>query len=63
MTHSATTAQPDQDEFCLTTLRFTKAGIDVDAEANEFQEEGARSFVKSWKELMACVGTKNEALK
>jgi hypothetical protein len=28
--------------------RFAAAGIDIDALAAQFQEEGARSFVKSW---------------
>jgi transaldolase len=43
--------------------RFTEAGIDVDALAALLQYEGARSFVKSWKELMGCIASKSEALK
>ena len=43
--------------------RFAKAGIDIDALATQLQDEGARSFVKSWKELMACIASKSEALK
>ena len=43
--------------------RFAKAGIDIDALAAQLQDEGARSFVKSWKELMACIASKSEALK
>jgi transaldolase len=42
---------------------FAKAGIDVDALAARLQDEGARSFVKSWKDLMACIASKSEALK
>jgi transaldolase len=43
--------------------RLAKAGIDIDALAAQFQDEGARGFVKSWKELMACMASKREALK
>ena len=43
--------------------KFAKAGIDIDALAAQLQDEGARSFVKSWKELMACIASKSEALK
>jgi transaldolase len=41
---------------------FAKAGIDVDALATRLQEEGAKSFVKSWNELMAVIGSKSTAL-
>ena len=43
--------------------RFAKAGIDIDALAAQLQDDGARSLVKSWKELMACMASKREALK
>ncbi len=43
--------------------RFAKAGIDIDALAAQLQDEGARSFVKSWKELMGCIASRSEALK
>ncbi len=42
---------------------FAKAGIDIDALADQLQDEGASSFVKSWKELMGCIASKSEALK
>ena len=42
--------------------RFAKAGIDIDALAEQLQDEGARSFVKSWKELLGCIASKSEAL-
>jgi transaldolase len=38
--------------------RFTVAGIDIDALAAQLQEEGARSFVNSWKDLMDVIGSK-----
>lgn len=43
--------------------RFTKAGINVDALAAQLQEEGAKSFVKSWNELMAVITSKCDDLK
>ena len=43
--------------------RFANAGIDVDALAAQLQEEGAKSFVKSWNDLMAVIDSKSSALK
>jgi transaldolase len=42
---------------------FAKAGIDVDAVAAQLQQEGAKSFVNSWNELMAVITSKSNALK
>ena len=42
--------------------RFAKAGIDLDALAAQLQDEGAKSFVKSWNELMAVIASKSAAL-
>ena len=42
---------------------FAKAGIDIDALAAQLQDEGAKSFVKSWNELMECIASKSETLK
>jgi transaldolase len=42
---------------------FAKAGIDVDALAAQLQDEGAKSFVNSWNELMAVITSKSSALK
>jgi len=41
---------------------FAKAGIDVDALAARLQEEGAKSFVASWNDLMSVIATKSAAL-
>ncbi len=41
---------------------FAKAGIDVDALAAQLQEEGAKSFAKSWNDLMDVVKSKCAAL-
>jgi transaldolase len=43
--------------------QFAKAGIDIDALAAQLQDEGAKSFVKSWNELMAVIDSKSAALK
>jgi transaldolase len=42
---------------------FAAAGIDIDALAARLQDEGAKSFVKSWNELMASIASKSEAFK
>jgi len=42
--------------------QFGKAGVDVDALAARLQDEGAKSFVKSWNELMAVIASKGAAL-
>ena len=41
---------------------FAKAGVDVDALAAQLQEEGAKSFVKSWNELMGVIESKSSAI-
>jgi transaldolase len=43
--------------------RFTKAGIDVDTLASRLQDEGAKSFVKSWADLMSVIRSKCDTLK
>ena len=42
---------------------FARSGIDADALAARLQDEGARSFVNSWNELMAVIAAKSAALK
>ena len=41
---------------------FNAAGIDLYALAAQLQDEGTKSFVKSWNELMAVIGSKAAAL-
>jgi len=41
---------------------FARAGIDIGELAARLQEEGARSFVKSWNELMAVIASKSAIL-
>jgi len=43
--------------------RFAAAGVDVEALAARLQDEGAKSFVSSWRELMGVIASKNAALK
>jgi transaldolase len=58
------TIMPADGGNCEEVLaRFGKAGIDVDALAIQLQEEGARSFVESWNELMAAIDSKSLAVK
>ena len=54
---------PDGGDCEEVLTRFAKAGIDIDALAAQLQDEGARSFVKSWTELMVCIASRSEALK
>ena len=42
--------------------KFAKAGIDIDALAARLQDEGARSFVKSWNDLMSVIDSKSRSL-
>jgi transaldolase len=42
--------------------RFAKAGVTIDALAAQLQDEGAKSFVKSWDDLMAVIAAKSHAL-
>lgn len=43
--------------------KFAKAGIDVDALGAQLLDEGAKSFVKSWNDLLACIESKSKVLK
>ena len=43
--------------------RFAAAGIDVPALASQLQDEGAKSFTKSWNDLMQVIESKSTALK
>ena len=41
---------------------FANVGINVDALATQLQEEGAKSFVKSWNELLTVISSKSAVL-
>jgi transaldolase len=42
--------------------RFAEAGVDCDALAAQLQDEGARSFVKSWNDLLGVIASKSAVL-
>jgi transaldolase len=54
---------PDGGDSEEVLTQFAKAGIDVNALATQLQQEGAKSFVKSWEDLMAVIASKSAALK
>jgi transaldolase len=55
---------PEDGGDCEKVLdRFAKAGVNVDSLAAQLQDEGAKSFVKSWNELLAVLASKSDALK
>jgi transaldolase len=43
--------------------QFSKAGIDVNALAAQLQDEGAKSFVKSWNDLLTVITSKEANLR
>src|SRR6516164_1739907 len=43
--------------------RFSNAKIDVQALSRQLQDEGAKSFVKSWNDLMGVISSKSAMLK
>lgn len=43
--------------------RFAAAGINVDSLAARLQDEGAKSFVKSWNDLLSIIASKTRALR
>jgi transaldolase len=48
---------------CETVLnQFTEAGIDTDLLAEKLQDDGAKSFVGSWNELMGVIASKSAKL-
>jgi transaldolase len=54
---------PDGGDCEAVLAQFASAGINVDELAAQLQDEGAKSFVKSWNELMAVISSKSAAIK
>ena len=52
------TLPPDGGDCEEVLAQFAKAGIDIDALAAKLQDEGAKSFVKSWNGLMGAIAAK-----
>jgi transaldolase len=44
-------------------VRFADAKIDIGALARQLQDEGAKSFVKSWNDLIGVIGSKSSTLR
>jgi transaldolase len=60
----AGTTMPANGGDCEEVLaRFAGARIDVSALAARLQDEGAKSFVNSWNDLMDVIGSKSDVLK
>jgi transaldolase len=57
------TLAPDGGGCEAVLASFAKAGVDIDALAVRLQNEGAKSFVKSWDDLMACIDSKSAAIR
>ena len=53
---------PDQPDVEDVLRQFSEAGIDIDALGRELQNDGAKSFVKSWIELMDVISAKGAEL-
>ena len=53
---------PDGGDCEEVLAQFAKAGVDVDALAAKLQDDGAKSFVKSWDELMKVISAKSDVL-
>jgi transaldolase len=53
---------PDGGDCEAVLSQFGKAGVDIDALAARLQDEGAKSFVSSWNELMSVIKSKSAAL-
>jgi len=54
---------PDGGDCEEVLTKFAQAGVDVDELAARLQEEGAKSFVKSWNTLMDVITSKSAVLK
>jgi transaldolase len=54
---------PEDGGDCEDVLaQFARAGVDVDVLAEQLQDEAAKSFVKSWNELLGVIAAKSELL-
>jgi len=56
------TLPPDGGDAEAVLARFAQAGVDVGALSARLQDDGAKSFVKSWNDLMQVIRSKSAAL-
>jgi transaldolase len=54
---------PDGGDCEEVLALFAKSGIDIDALAARLQDEGAKSFVQSWNDLITVIAAKSASLK
>jgi transaldolase len=52
---------PDGGDSAQVLLEFSRSGVDFEALAARLQEEGATSFVRSWKDLLSVIASKTAA--
>jgi transaldolase len=52
----------DGDDSEAVLVGFARAGIDVPALARQLQDEGAKGFVESWKDLLGAIEAKSKAV-
>ncbi len=58
-----TSLMPADGGDCEAVLaEFGKAGVDIDALAARLQDDGAKAFVASWKELLDVIASKSAAI-
>jgi transaldolase len=61
--HVGTTLPANGGDSEEELARFADAKIDVDALSRQLQDEGAKSFVKSWNDLLGVISSKSDLLK
>jgi transaldolase len=61
--HVGTTLPANGGDSEEELARFADAKIDVDALSRQLQDEGAKSFVKSWNDLLGVISSKSALLK
>ena len=54
---------PDGGDCEDVLAQFVDAGLDLAALADQLQDEGAKSFVKAWDELMTVIASKSDDIK
>ena len=56
------TTPADGGDYEEVLARFAEAKIDLQALSAKLQDEGAKSFVNSWNDLMGVIGSKSALL-
>jgi transaldolase len=57
------TMLPDGGDCDRVLARFTGSGVDLDELAATLQDEGAKSFSKSWKDLMDVIAARSDTIR